>query len=880
MLKELLLLCCMMLFGVPFVAMAQGSDQMPAYKNTDLTVEERVDDLISRMTLEEKVSQLVHPAAAIERLDVQKYNWWNECLHGVARAGHATVFPQAIGLAATWDTDMMFRLADVISTEARAKHHEFARNGEFDIYKGLTFWSPNINIFRDPRWGRGQETYGEDPYLTARMGVQFVKGLQGDDPTYLKVVATPKHYAVHSGPEPDRHTFDAVTDKRDLYETYLPAFEATVKEGKAYSVMCAYNRYLGEACCGHSTLLKKILRDDWKFEGYVVSDCGAIRDIYAHHKIVKTEPEAAALGVKSGTDLNCGNAYESLVEAVDLGLLSEADIDIVITRLFKARFKLGMFDPPEMVPYAQIPFSKNDTPEHREVSLEAARKSIVLLKNENNLLPLKKDVKKIAVFGPTADSYDIIVGNYHGTPSKFVTPLQGIINKVSKSTEVVYEQACNLVEDGPIYKTVPAEFLSYNGQPGLFAEYYDNIDLEGEPVVTRIDEKIDSPWISGEKIPEFDVYDFSIRWTGTLTPPETGDYTLALNGDDGFRLFVDDELVIEDWTVHAPVIRSKKIHLEAGREYAIKVEYFQGRGGAEVAFQWGRPFQDNVERLMALAKSSDVAIFVGGITARLEGEEMKVSYPGFVAGDRSRIDLPETQVDMLKELNRSGTPVVLVLTSGSALAVNWAAENIPAIVHVWYPGQEGGTALADILFGDYNPAGRLPVTFYKSVEQLPPFEDYNMAGKTYRYFDGKPLYPFGYGLSYSKFEYSDLEAPRRLKAGKELKVAVEVKNVSDVDGDEVVQLYVKDMDASAPVPIRSLAGFKRLHLKAGESKKVEFTISPRQLSLIDEQARRIIEPGKFEISVGGVLPGFESESTEYIQKQVNVKGKIVVLEQY
>lgn len=741
------------IFVLAINLIAQPDSQQPIYKDLSRPIEQRVDDLISRITLEEKVNQMRHSAPAIKRLGIPQYNWWNECLHGVARAGYATVFPQAIGLAATWNTDLMFRIADVISTEARSKHHEYARNNERGIYKGLTFWSPNINIFRDPRWGRSQETYGEDPYLTGQVGVQFVKGLQGNHPKYLKLVATPKHYAVHSGPEPDRHQFDAITDDRDLHETYLPAFRATVMEAKVYSIMCAYNRYRSETCCGSNFLLNEILREKWGFEGYVVSDCGAIRDIHQHHQVVPTAHEAAALAVKSGTDLNCGRVFPALADAVMKGFVSEAEIDVALKRLFTARFKLGMFDPPEMVPYAQIPITMNDTPQHRQLAAQAARESIVPLKNDG-LLPLSRNLKRIAVIGPNADNLWALLGNYHGTPSKFVTPLKGIENKVSGHTEVIYQQGCDFVDERLVV-TVPTSVLSCDGKPGLKAEYFKGIEL---------------------------------------------------------------------------------------------------------------------------AKSADVVVFVAGITARLEGEEMKVSCEGFKGGDRTRIDLPDVQQKLIKTLHETGTPVVLVLCSGSALTFNWAQEHLPAIVQLWYPGEEGGTALADVLFGDYNPAGRLPVTFYKSVDQLPPFTDYNMKGKTYRYFEGEPLYAFGYGLSYTTFAYRNLQVPRSVKNSENVIVTVEVTNTGAVVGDEVVQVYVKDIQASASVPQLSLQGFRRVQLAPGESKTIAFTLKPRQLSLIDSQIRRVVEPGDFEISVGGGQPDFVPATTQVFTATFKVVGKTLFLE--
>jgi beta-glucosidase len=853
--------------------LAQTNPSTAKYKDPRLPVDARVNDLVARLTLEEKVAQMMDVAPAIPRLEVPAYNWWNESLHGVARAGVATVFPQAIALAATFDTRLMFRVADVISTEARAKHNDFLSREDRGRYKGLTMWSPNINIFRDPRWGRGQETYGEDPYLTARLGVEFVRGLQGSNRNYFKVIATPKHYAVHSGPEPERHRFDAVTNRRDLYETYLPAFEACIKEAKAYSVMCAYNRYLGEPCCAHDLLLRKILRQDWGFKGYVVSDCGAPYDIYKFHKLVATAGEASAMTVKAGTDLECGNDYRSLVKAVKDGLVSEAQIDVSVKRLFRARFKLGMFDPPAMVPYSRIPFSENDSPAHRQLAIQAARESIVLLKNQNNLLPLGKDLKSLAVIGPTADDLSVLLGNYNGTPSKFVTLLKGIENKVSKQTRVVYERGCDLVDAEALYSLVPAAALSTDGKAGLQAEYFNNRNLEGRPVLTRQDPAINSNWETGDAIAGLTESEFSIRWTGHLTPVASGQHYLAVRGDDGYRLWLDDQLLIDNWTQHAAETRKVKINLEAGRAYKIKLEYFQGAGGAEVSLQWGTPAEEALKKAVKAAASADAVIFVGGITPNLEGEEMDVPLEGFRGGDRTDINLPKVQENLLKAVQATGKPVVLVLTSGSALAVNWANDHVRAIVQSWYSGEEGGTAVADVLFGDYNPAGRLPVTVYQSVDQLPPFEDYNMAGRTYRYFRGQPLYSFGYGLSYTRFAYSNLSVPKGVQAGAPIPVTVEVKNIGNRAGDEVVELYVKDLIASVSVPYPSLQGFKRIHLLPGQAQTVSFTLTPRQLSLIDKNFKRIVEPGEFEISVGGAQPGVQASSTQTVSAKMRVTGK-------
>jgi beta-glucosidase len=884
------------------IIFAQETATQPDYLNPDLPIEKRVDDLVSRMTLEEKVSQMIDVAEAVPRLQVPEYNWWNEALHGVARAGTATVFPQAIGLAATWNTELMFKIADVISTEARAKHHEFARNNDFSRYKGLTFWSPNINIFRDPRWGRGQETYGEDPYLTSRLGVAFIKGMQGNDPKYFKVIATPKHYAVHSGPEPLRHTFDAATDLRDLYDTYLPAFEASIKEAGAYSIMCAYNRYMGNACCGSPALLQKILRDDWGFNGYVVSDCGAIDDIFKNHKVVETAPEAVAMAIKSGTDLECGRVYESaVIEAVKKGLLTEEEIETSVKRLFTARFKLGMFDPPEMVKYAQIPYKENDSEEHRKLSLKAAEESIVLLKNDNNTLPLKKDLKKIAVIGPTADSYQMLLGNYNGTPSRYVTPLQGIKNKISPGTELVYEVGCNLVAEGVVVHNLTSDILSAekghleaDWRSGLKAEYFKNRNLEGEPFFTRTD-PIDNPnWIYGTRIPNlWREPEYSIRWSGFLIAPSTGVFSFMVKGDDGYRLYIDNDLIVEDWTEHnEPTTKTNQLHLEEGKSYNIKIEYFRITKEEDVrpvlSVQWEIIDMDNFSKAVELARLSDAVVFVGGITPQLEGEEMRIDYEGFNGGDRTDLNLPKVQENLLKAIhsisNESGQarkPIILVLTGGSALSVNWANENVSAIIQLWYPGQEGGTALAGVLFGDYNPAGRLPVTFYKSVEQLPPFEDYNMKDRTYRYFAGEPLFPFGYGLSYTNFKYSNLIIPDEIKVGEEINISVEVQNAGKTAGNEVVQLYIKDVAASVTVPIHSLQGFKRIHLEPGEKQIVEFKLQPKQLSVInteDENVKYIIEPGGFEISVGGLQPGTKASTTEFVTKTINVIGEKYILD--
>ena len=850
-----------------------GAQPVAPYLNPDLDVAARARDLVSRMTLDEKVGQLMNNAPAIPRLDVPAYEWWNEALHGVARAGVATVFPQAIGLAATFDVPLIAGMADVIGNEARAKHHEFVRQGQRGRYQGLTFWSPNINIFRDPRWGRGQETYGEDPYLTSRIGVAFVTGLQGDDPKYLRVVATPKHYAVHSGPEPARHTFDARPTERDLWETYLPAFQALVQEGKAGSVMSAYNRINGESATASQRFLTDILRTQWGFTGYVVSDCGAVDDIFMRHKIVPTAAEASALAVTRGCDLECGGSYRSLKDAVAKGLIREADLDVALQRLFVARMKLGMFDPPARVRWAQIPYSVNDAPEHDRLSRRIAQESIVLLKN-NGVLPLRKDVRTIAVVGPTADDLMSLLGNYNGTPSRPVTILSGIRSAVGPGTKVLYERGVDLVEGRQDPRAVSAIDAAYlkpspgSAEHGLRGAYYRGRSLEGEPVYTHVDPKVDFRWYRGsptegaiargELAPDRALPNdgFSVRWSGVLVPPVSGEYELAVTANDGVRVTVDRRTVLDAWT-DTPVARatSAKVPLEAGREHALVVEYYEAERDAEIRLGWKLPGASSpFEAAVAAARGSDVVVFVGGLTSEVEGEEMRVSYPGFAGGDRTDIALPAIQQKLLEALHGTGKPVVLVLTTGSALGLRWAQDNLPALLVAWYPGQQGGSAVADVLFGDANPAGRLPVTFYESVAQLPAFDDYHMEGRTYRYFRGEPVYPFGFGLSYTKFEYSALQVSRpRLGARDTVEVSLAVKNGGSRAGDEVVQLYVRPAGPGQPgAAMRTLRGFERISLAPGGQKRIRFTLVPaRDLATYDEAHKAYVAaPGAYEIEVG------------------------------
>jgi beta-glucosidase len=844
--------------------------------NPDLSFEARVDDLVGRMTLDEKISQTLNSAPAIERLGIPAYDWWNEALHGVARAGIATVFPQAIGLAAMWDSDQLFSVATVISDEARSKYHEAIRQGQHLRYQGLTFWSPNINIFRDPRWGRGMETYGEDPYLTGRLGIAFVKGLQGDDPKYLKTVATSKHFAVHSGPEPKRHVFDAQPSDRDLYETYLPHFRATVVEGKVYSLMGAYNRVRGESASASKLLLQDLLRGKWGFNGYVVSDCGAIRDIYANHKIVGTAEEGSALAVKRGCDLDCGTEYKALASATKQGLLTEKELDVSVKRLFMARMKLGMFDPPERVKWAQIPYSVNNSPQNARLAEESARKSIVLLKNANNALPLRKDLRVIAVIGPNADDAELLLGNYNGTPSNPITLLAGIRAKIGSSAKVLYARGADVAEGMVSYDSVPDKVLStsINGQTrsGVTVEFFNNLQYEDKPVRTEINGNVKAAWPNAP-YPELTDNQFSVRWSGQITAIETGEYALRTSGGFG-RLILDGKQL--------GGMTPQFVTIEAGKPHQITVEMADRAGAMNVELQWAMRGRDYTKEAVQAARDANVAVLCLGLSPRLEGEEMRVQVPGFSGGDRLIIDLPKTQEDLMRAVVATGTPTVLVLLNGSAISVNWADTNIPAIVEAWYPGQAAGTAIADVLFGDYNPGGRLPITFYKSTDQLPPFEDYSMKERTYRYFTGTPLYPFGHGLSYTNFEYTKLEAPKSVKAGDPVNVSVTVKNTGKLAGDEVVQVYITDRKASAPVPIRKLVGFRRINLKAGESNNVSFTIDPRDLSLITNDTRRVIEPGIIDISVGGKQPGFsgnaDAATTKVLKGQFTVTGSPLELE--
>ncbi len=854
---------CILLGVVALPARAQPASGEAPYLDPKLPVEERVNDLVSRMTLDEKVSQMRDHAAAIPRLGVPRYEWWNEGLHGVAFAGYATNFPQVIGMAATWDTDLVHRMAEIISTEARAKYNEAMRKNQREMFFGLTFWAPNVNIFRDPRWGRGQETYGEDPYLTGRMAVAFVSGMQGNDPHYFRVVSTPKHFAVHSGPEPLRHSFNVDVSPHDLEDTYLPAFRDAVTEAHAQSVMCAYNAVDGFPACASTELLQDHLRDAWGFDGYVVSDCAAVADIATGHKFAPDFAHASAAAVKAGTDVECGYgqgvAFVDLATAVRQDLINEAAIDTALKRLFRARFRLGMFDPPDSFAYGRIPMTVVNSPEHRKLSLQAAREAIVLLKNEDGFLPLGSDVKKIAVVGPTAELVQALQGNYNGPPPNPVFPIVGIEGRFGKQAQVVYAQGSTLVEGFgvPISRNA---LRTAEGKEGLTGEYFDNVDLSGKPVLTRVDRTVNFNWDKVVPVPGLQRDNFSVRWSGTLTPPAAGEYRLggrvnycyACESHEGLRLYVDGKLLVEsgeDRNAEAT------IRFQDTKPHEIRLEYLHYTSTAGVDLTWQPPAAALRAEAAAAAKQSDVVVAFVGLSPQLEGEEMPVELEGFEGGDRTDIKLPKVQRELLEALQATGKPLVVVLTSGSALAVPDVEQYAKAILHAWYPGEEGGTAIAETLAGDNNPAGRLPLTFYKSVDQLPPFTDYDMMGHTYRYFEGDPLYGFGYGLSYSKFEYSNLKLPSRpVRAGEPVTVEVDVKNLSGRAGDEVVELYLTQ-PKSALTPIRALGGFKRVRIEPGQTAHVALELTPRTVGQVNEKGERVIVPGTYTVAVGGTQPG-------------------------
>ncbi len=841
---------------------AQDFRQYPMW-NASLPMKQRVNDLVSRLTLEEKVAQMLNAAPAVPRLGIPAYEWWNEVLHGVARTPYkTTVFPQAIGMAATWDTAALKLMARYSALEGRAINHRAVTEGKTgDRYKGLTFWTPNINIFRDPRWGRGQETYGEDPFLTAKLGAAFVRGLQGDDPKYLLAAACAKHYAVHSGPESSRHFDNYVPTEYDLWDTYLPAFRELVVDAKVAGVMCAYNALNGQPCCGSDLLMNDILRNQWKFTGYVTSDCWAIDDFVKNHKTHKTTAAASADAVMHGTDVECGTSvYKSLVDAVKAGIISEQQIDVSLKRLFEIRYRLGMFDPAEKVPFSQLPFSTLEAPAHKALALKMAHESIVLLKNarlpgqEKQLLPLSKQVKRVAVVGPNADNRVAVLGNYNGFPSRIVSVLEAVREKLGPGVDVQYRPGVGYTSDELFTTDDDPAFYSYNGKQGIQASFYNNEKLEGAPAYSATVPDINFMYYEGQlPAPGVNARHFSARFLTQFTAPADTTLLWQMEGDDGYRLYINDSLVVNAWN-SGPGIRNFKWKVQQGKTYRLTLECWQNEDGARIRMQKGSYRKTDMQAVAKQVANADVIIFVGGISPELEGEQMQVNAEGFDGGDRTSILLPAVQTQLLQQLQATGKPVVFVMMTGSAIAVPNEHQTIPAILNAWYGGQSAGTAIADVLFGDYNPSGRLPVTFYKDDAALPGFRDYSMEGRTYRYFNGEVLYPFGYGLSYTSFKYSALNFPLEIKKGRALNVNFVVTNTGDYDGDEVVQLYLSYRDIRGKAPLNALKGFQRIHLKKGESKLVKFVLQPADLELVNEKGRRYAPTGKLQVSVGGSQP--------------------------
>jgi beta-glucosidase len=843
------------------------------FRDVSLPLEKRVDSLIGQLTVEEKIPQLMMASPAIPRLGIPAYHWWNEALHGVARNGIATVFPQAIAMAATWNPELHGRVAEVISTEARAKNNELVRKsgGDTKIYQGLTIWSPNINIFRDPRWGRGQETYGEDPFLTGRMGVAFVRGLQGTNPTYLKTVGTLKHYAVHSGPEELRHKFDAVVSARDLHETYLPAFESGITEGKAMSLMSAYNAINGVPAPANHYLLTEVLRGQWGFEGAVVGDVDTVGDIFrkGSHAYAKDAAAASALALKAGNDLCSGGTYSALPEALKLGLLTEADLDRALKRLFTVRFKLGQFDPPDLVPYTKIPISENNSPAHDALALEASRQSLVLLKNDGTLPWKTNDLKTVAVIGPTAADQSALLGNYNGSPAKPVTLLKGLQAKLEPlGIKVLHDPAIPLVtgfrETGRPFPEGVLFADTNRTTTGLRGELFDNPKFEGEPKATRNDAQLDLLWNEAQPVPGIPVRNASLRWSGVIIPQQSGDYALSVTFVGAARIYLDDVLIAgEEKTVDLGEVRTRSAgcKMTAGQPYRVRIDYTQGTNDPTGRIQFGWRAPGGMESALALAQNADHIVLMLGITPGLEGEEMKVSATGFSHGDKLTLGIPEIQRELLDRVAALGKPFVVVLTNGSPVSLDTVKPN--AILEAWYYGQRGGDAVAEALLGEYNPGGRLPLTFYKSESDLPPFTDYSMKNRTYRYFTGKPLYAFGHGLSYTTFGYAapSLSAVSA-KSSDTVTVSTEVTNIGKVAGDEVVQVYVHAQKPPVPMPIQSLVGFQRIQLAPGETKSVSIPVRVSSFRRWDEkESRYVVDPGGYELRVGSASDAIHGRKT-------------------
>ena len=858
------------------------------FRNFALPIDQRVEDLISRLTLEEKVSQLIDRAAPIPRLDIPAYNWWNEGLHGIARSGFATMFPQAIGNAATWDAPLVHSIGEVVSTEARAKYNDAIAHGNHDRYFGLTIWSPNINIFRDPRWGRGQETYGEDPFLTARLGTAFVQGIQGDDPHYFRAIATPKHYAVHSGPESTRHRANVDASEHDLWDTYLPAFRAAITEGHADSIMCAYNAVNKVPACASKMLLGDFLRGDWHFQGFVTSDCDAIDDIAATygHRYANDNAAASADGILAGTDTDCGTAYLALTNAVHKGLVTEAQLDVAVKRLFTARMKLGMFDPPQKVPFSTISYSVVDSPDHADLALRAARESMVLLKNDDHILPINPARHQtIAVIGPLAASHIALEGNYNAIPLHPILPIDGIESEFGHE-HVLYAEGSSYIPGGdlPIPRTM-LRAATDSTVEGLEGQYFAHPGFDGAPEMIRIDKEIDFDWAFANPVDPGDTTKqaFAVRWVGAIRAPVSGSLNLQFRlpicypckGNLRFAVYLDGRQLEPE----APPVPTSTRLPPSGRNFGgilrfavpfadmkahdLHIEYVQSARipGSGIAFEWTPPQDLLQNQAVEAANKADVVVAFVGLTPRLEGEEMKVNAKGFSGGDRTDLSLPDVQQQLIEAVTKTGKPMIVVLLNGSALAVNWARQNARALLEAWYPGQSGGQAVAETLSGKNNPAGRLPVTFYTEVDQLPAFDDYSMANRTYRYFNGRPLFAFGDGLSYTTFTYSGLKlSTENVKAGEPLTVEADVKNTGSAAGDEVSELYL--IPPQSPVaPRLALAGFQRLYLDPGESRHLTFHLDPRTLSQVDEKGVRAVTGGSYKVSLGSSQPDGDLGST-------------------
>ena len=824
---------------------AQAQDY--PFQNTSLSIDERVDDLIARLTLEEKVKLMMNGSPAIERLGIPRFEWWNEALHGVGRNGFATVFPITTAMAASWDDALLQQVFDAVSDEARVKAQQAKRSGTIKQYQSLSFWTPNINIFRDPRWGRGQETYGEDPYLTARMGVAVVRGLQGpDNAKYRKLLACAKHFAVHSGPEWNRHTFN-VEDlpERDLWETYLPAFKVLVEEANVEEVMCAYQRIDGEPCCAQTRYEQQILRDEWGFKGLITSDCGAIRDFLPdYHNVVEQRDAAAAIAVRAGTDVECGSEYRNLPAAVRDGKLSEADINKSLRRLLIARMKLGDFDPDEMVEWTKIPESVVASKEHKQLALQMAREGIVLLKN-NGILPLK--TKDIVVMGPNANDSVMMWGNYSGYPTATVTALQGLRQLVGRN--VKYIPGCGLTRS-EVFESRFDNFTTPSGQRGMQATYWNNEKMEGQPATTVVYTEPIKLSNGGNTVfaPGVNLQHFSARFEGIFEAQDNEQLQLYIGADDMMRVMVDGDTIINVWRPRQRIQEANHLlELQKGRHYSIIIEYVQQDDMANLQFDLRRNYTPTSDELLKAIGKTKTIVFVGGISPRVEGEQMKVSDPGFKGGDRTTIELPQAQRQLISMLHKAGKQIIFVNCSGGAVALSPESLCCDAILQAWYGGEQGGVALAEILTGRCNPSGKLPITFYKDDSQLPDFLDYRMRNRTYRYFNEEPLYPFGFGLNYTSFEVG---TPAYTISNGSPVVTCTLKNTGRRTGTETVQVYIR-RTADTEGPIKTLRAYQRETLKAGESRQVVIPFPRERFENWDAESNTMrIVPGEYELMVG------------------------------